>query len=194
MQANIWSKAGMPNSTFRPELRASYPVLLEMGTRANGAYDPLSPSKNPFPFPTIDELGGAGMYSTGEDYGKFLMALLSDGVLLKRESMEEFIKPHLTEASKEALRLQRMGQRVQVDVSSQIKVDHALGGIVLLEDLPGRRKAGSLHWDGMTNPCWVSRSLPLPLPLPSSPRSLGHNHTMQVFFHTLGYRTIRKRD
>lgn len=33
-------------------------------------------------------------------------------------------------------------------------LSHGIGGLVVLEDLPGKRRAGSMDWSGVTNPRW----------------------------------------
>lgn len=48
----------------------------------------------------------------------------------------------------------------------------AFGGMLNLEDIPGKRKAGSMMWSGVANSHWV-RSLTLePLMLPPLGQSL----------------------
>lgn len=156
MQENIWSVVGMPNTTFHPEHRQNFP-LLEMGFRLNNADKSLTYGQNPWPIPAKCDMGGAGIYSTAEDYAKMLATLLSnDGRLLKRETLEAFVRPQLSGDSLDSLNEMRRRGAIQIDIPQGIKVNHALGGLLVSEDIPGRRKSGSMCWDGMTNSNWVS--------------------------------------
>ncbi|KAJ5737234.1 uncharacterized protein N7483_002359 [Penicillium malachiteum] len=154
MQQNIWSKVGMSRTTFHPENRTEYPIL-EMGIRLHGPESPLTPGLNPWGNPAHDDLGGAGLYTTTEDYAKMLAALLlDDGPLLKRESLEELIRPNLSPESRESLRVHR-SNRYYVEIPNNYEVDHALGGLLAVEDIPERRRKGSISWDGRSSPSWM---------------------------------------
>lgn len=156
MLENIWQPIGMKNTTFHPENRKSFPIL-ELGLRANGEDEPLTATKSRYPMPAPHDMGGCGLYSTAEDYIKLLSALISDEcLLLSKKSFQEFIKPQLSDSSFKALKSARDRGLVQPDIPQNISVDHALGGLITIEDVPGRRKKGSMCWDGMTNPNWVS--------------------------------------
>lgn len=153
MQENIWSRVGMSNTTFRPECRDTYPML-EVGFRINGA---LVPGQSPFPRPARHDMGGGGIHSNAHDYALFLAALLADdSPLLKCSSIEEFLRPQLGQSSRQELAEKRELGLVQPDIPSSIRVDHCLGGLVNVDAIPGRRSAGSVCWDGMTNSHWVS--------------------------------------
>jgi CubicO group peptidase (beta-lactamase class C family) len=157
MEENIWSKIGMVNTTFHPEKRKAF-KMLSMGTRlSGGAENPLIPRESPWPVPAPNDMGGCGLYSTAEDYAKFLAALLSDdSPLLSQETLAELVKPQLSKSSIESLLNARELGLVQCDIPKSIRVDHALAGLIVKDDIPGRRRRGSVCWDGMTNPNWVS--------------------------------------
>lgn len=156
MQEHIWSRVGMSSTTFHPESQTSFP-LLDLGMRLNGPKEPLTPGQSPFPKPAGCEMGGAGIYSNAWDYAQMLAALLSDECpLLKPESIVEFSKPQLSEGSRVGLDQMRALDLVQTDIPRHVRVDHSLGGLVVLDDIPGRRNRESLCWDGMTNSNWVS--------------------------------------
>jgi len=36
------------------------------------------------------------------------------------------------------------------------KLNHGIGGVISLEDIPGKRNKGSLAWSGAANSRWVS--------------------------------------
>ncbi|KIW10470.1 hypothetical protein PV08_11434 [Exophiala spinifera] len=155
MQEHIWSRVGMSNTTFHPEHRPSFPML-DLGMRLSGPNEPLTPGQSPFPVPALCEMGGAGIYSNAWDYAQMLAALLADeSPLLKPESVEEFLKPQLSDSSRAELGQMRALDLVQVDIPRDVRVDHSLGGLLVLDDIPGRRNKGSVCWDGMTNSNWV---------------------------------------
>jgi CubicO group peptidase (beta-lactamase class C family) len=153
MQENIWSRVGMSNTTFRPERRDTYPML-EVGFRIG---DALVPGQSPFPRPARHDMGGGGIHSNAHDYVLFLAALMADdSPLLTRLSVEEFLRPQLGRSSRQELAEKRRLGLVQPDVPTSVRVDHCLGGLVNVDAISGRRSAGSVCWDGMTNSHWVS--------------------------------------
>lgn len=157
MKEHIWSRVGMTRTTFQPGSRTDYP-LLELGTRVHGPYEPLTPIELSWPRAPKDNLGGGGAFSCAADYAKLLASLVSnDGMLLKSESIDELVRPQLSDESREGLLRARDLGLVQTDIPAGHAVDHGLGGLLVLEDIPGRRKAMAINWDGMTNPQWVSR-------------------------------------
>ena len=159
MQDNIWSRLGMLNTTFHPEHRQSFPTL-DLGMRLNGPSEALTLGQNPWPIPARDEMGGAGVYSSVQDYAFMLSALLSDdSPLLKLESIEELLRPQLSESSKSGLADMRRLNLVQIDIPQDIRVDHSLSGLVVMDEIPDRRKKGTVCWDGATNSHWVTSTV-----------------------------------
>jgi CubicO group peptidase (beta-lactamase class C family) len=128
--------------------------MLEVGFRGDGT---LVPGQSPFPRPARHDMGGGGIHSDAHDYALFLAALLvDDSPLLKRSSIDEFLRPQLGQNSRHQLAEKRQLGLVQPDVPIAVRVDHCLGGLVNVDAIPGRRSAGSVCWDGMTNSHWVS--------------------------------------
>ncbi|KAK8062478.1 esterase [Apiospora hydei] len=39
-------------------------------------------------------------------------------------------------------------------LDGSVRLDHGLGGVINLDDLPGKRRAGSMTWSGMSNGRW----------------------------------------
>jgi CubicO group peptidase (beta-lactamase class C family) len=156
MQENIWTPLGMNNTTFHPEKRQSFPMMA-IGKRENGIGSKLVPAEPIYPVPAQNEAGGAGVFTTAEDYVKMVAALLrDDGKLLQKASIEELVKPQLTEASKRGLKALRDDDQILREVPMEVQVDHALGGLYFVDDVPGGRPKTSIAWDGLTNPSWVS--------------------------------------
>lgn len=150
----IWTPLGMKNTTFHPEKHESY-LLLDMGTRENGPGSKLIADSHYYPIPAINEAGGGGLFSNAEDYANFLAALLSDdGKLLEGKTIEELVKPQLSEGGKAALEEAR-GVWLMPEIPKEVTVDHALGGLVTTSDFPGGRPTGAMAWDGLSNPNWL---------------------------------------
>src|SRR5262245_30370089 len=82
MQKNIWSPIGATSTTFHPETQSNTSVpIFEMGNRlrAGEGARSVGPGQVSLQYPLGDDLGGIGLYSTPEDYAKFLAALISGG-------------------------------------------------------------------------------------------------------------------
>ncbi|KAH8655893.1 beta-lactamase/transpeptidase-like protein [Xylariales sp. PMI_506] len=155
MQENIWSVLGMENTTFHPDRRPEFPML-DMGTREDGKGSKLVPRELVYPIPAHNESGGAGIFTTVEDYAKMLAALLrDDGKLLQKESIDELVKPQLGEASRVGLKALRDQDKVLREVPKEVEVDHALGGLYFVDNVPGGRPRTSIAWDGLSHPSWI---------------------------------------
>jgi CubicO group peptidase (beta-lactamase class C family) len=155
LEEHVWIPLKMTGTTFHPEQRGEY-QLLEMGQRKDGRGSRLvaNPGQH-YPVPALNEAGGAGLFSNAEDYSKLLAALLrDDGVLLKKEIIEELMKPQLNDAGKGALKREREKWVLQ-EIPREVPVDYALGGLVTTGDVPGGRPKGAVAWDGFSNSNWV---------------------------------------
>jgi CubicO group peptidase (beta-lactamase class C family) len=155
MQEYIWMPLGMKNTTFHPERREVFPMLA-MGTRRT-PNAPLVPGELIYPIPAQNEAGGAGIFSNCEDYAKLLAALLRDDCpILKKESIEELVKPQLSHQSQKGLERMRTLGVVLPEIPNNIRTDYALAGLYLEDPIPGGRSKGTVTWDGMCSPNWVS--------------------------------------
>ena len=149
----------MKNTTFFPDARLdSLPPQMELGVKPEGpkgkmvkGHETMFTSR-----PSADCLGGIGLYSTCEDYGLFLKAIVSGGApLLKRESLDKLFTG--TVANRQDLQAQVQGilrPFMCAELLPDTEVDYSLGGLVNLTAVPGRRAEGSVKWSGMTNPMW----------------------------------------
>ena len=151
MQRNLWSKLGMTDTTFRPELRPDFPARrMEMAWRDRPT-GVLSPGKIPLGNPAKDCCGGVGLYSTPEDCAKILKLVVSGGgSILKRSSVDEIMKPQL-EDNKYFLEVingpsrRHLGQTWPEGATATF----GLSSSINLEDFPGRRSKNSANWSGM---------------------------------------------
>lgn len=170
-QQNIWNPLQMRDSTFRlherPDLKER---MMDMTTR-EGLIHPvfgttLSPDGNIIHgsegnkhVKVTDDFGGAGVYCSALDYATLLRSLcLNDEKLLRSESVDMMFTPQLA-----------LGSRARLATLSGIRevnsgfgglphpnepMDFGLGGMMPMEDVPRRRKRGSLFWGGLPNLFW----------------------------------------
>jgi hypothetical protein len=106
-----------------------------------------------------DDSGGAGGYGSVVDYQKILHSITAgDGKLLGPEMQEELFRPQLSESARTSfMQIKTLKEVVDIQTSGVpmgTQTDHALGGAVILEDLEGRRRKGTLCWGGLPNLYW----------------------------------------
>ncbi|TPX09756.1 uncharacterized protein E0L32_009095 [Thyridium curvatum] len=170
-QQNIWEPLGAKNTTFFPAKRGLTPDDIHESAHRdpNKGDNPqnLEPGQSPWKFDPRDALGGAGLFSTANDYSKLLAALLSGGgPLLSTKSVDELFRPQIGAESMAALReilvvgtgpdesqsfLWRQSPQQWKDV---MEVGHCLCGVVNSEDVEGRRRQNTVSWDGLPNLFW----------------------------------------
>lgn len=155
MKETLFEPLGMDSSTFWPE------ELPHVADRTGGFMirtpeGALVSGPSPFPKEHDLESGGAGGYSTASDYAKVLMAILQGGILSK-DSLVDLVKPQLTELQQKAIKDAALGfwDAFCPEYTKDTKLSYALGGMVNLTDLPGKRRAGSVQWSGYFNSHWV---------------------------------------
>jgi CubicO group peptidase (beta-lactamase class C family) len=157
MEEHIFNPLGMSSTTFRMPKR---PDLAErrapIGHRAELG-GPLGAGPTPIPDSPSMPSGGAGLYSTADDYSKALVALLAGGDgLLKPESVRELRDPQLPD--NKYLMAEFHGpwhDAICPEYPRGTPASYGLGGALNLEDLPHKRRKGSLMWSGMANTHWV---------------------------------------
>lgn len=102
------------------------------------------------------------MFSSASDYVKVLVSLLkNDGKLLKPESVKQMFEPQLPDAKyiHEVLADPEVNRGMTLGSEMGKQWNWGLGGILAMEDTPGRRSKGTLTWSGMPNLAWVSLAL-----------------------------------
>lgn len=130
-----------------------------------GIVGDLREGREVFPLEPEVESGGAGLYGSAEDFAEVVRALLrglageeGEGLLLGKEMVEEMFTPQLDETQRKWLKgiLLRFG--AAPEFPEDMPVDHGIGGVMNMEDIPGKRRKGSMKWTGMANSHWVSPS------------------------------------
>jgi CubicO group peptidase (beta-lactamase class C family) len=160
MKRNIFEPLGMDSTTFfvktRPDLEARKAEV----SITEGPNNPLAAMTPPGFGPAEIAVGGSGLFSTAGDYGKLLGALVSeDPRILSPEALRTMYSPQLDnpapfQAFAELPVLSPIPDAVGADYPRPIQTNHALCGGLNMEDIPKRRKKGSVTWRGMTNGYW----------------------------------------
>ncbi|KAF7533758.1 hypothetical protein G7Z17_g13464 [Cylindrodendrum hubeiense] len=155
MQEHIFDPLDIKDTGFWPEKLPQTADRTVACTYRNG--DKLKPGPLPVPKEHEIESGGAGLFSTARDYGLFMRGLLQ-GKLVSETTMQTMFTPQLTDAQSAML------ETIAYDYGSQdalapefprgLKLNHGLGGVMNLDDVPGKRRKGSLMWSGMCNSRW----------------------------------------
>ena len=161
MKTHIWAPLGIKDMTFhlekREDLRAR---LVDPCVRDAATGKAVHKPTKVWDDPLDDAMGGGGVYSSMPDFFKILLSLLNDdGRLLKSETVQLIVSPQLNDECRASL----MRQFEDPEFNNQlgalplgIKKDWAFGGSLLMEDIKGGRRSGTVAWLGVPNVSWVS--------------------------------------
>ncbi|WYZ42605.1 hypothetical protein EsH8_VI_000304 [Colletotrichum jinshuiense] len=153
MSANVFEPLGMRDTGFRPEKmpHVANPTAAWAYRREDGS---LGPGPRPIPELQLLESGGAGLWTTAQDYGKFLYALLISKIV-EKETLDKMFRPQLNHAQ-EAMLMQALRDKpaIAVEFSPDIDFNYGLSGCINMKDVPGKRKKGSMMWSGLCNGHW----------------------------------------
>lgn len=162
MKSHIWGPLGMNSTAFRlPEAQPAIDPVMDMVVRSPTGE--LIPSPESGPVEPTDDMGGSGSYSCASDYIKVLISILkNDGKLLKPETVDIMFKPHLEDRKylRAILSIPEFYSGFASGVPPGQEFDHGLGGVVAMEETPGRRSKGTLTWGGLPNLFWVCYPIP----------------------------------
>lgn len=157
MEVNIFKPLGMKDATFRPLQRKDIlDRLCPTVKRADEGLKVDDPRTYPIIEP-VDDTGGGGLYTTAVDYVKVLESLLyDDGKLLDSATLDELFTPQLPDNEALRTRLNQTGPGNVLNNFGQktVKLNHALGGLVLMEGVPGNAGTGMMCWDGLPACFW----------------------------------------
>jgi CubicO group peptidase (beta-lactamase class C family) len=158
---DIFGPLGMEDSTFLPnDARRERLMVVHSRTPDGGLVEA------PFPVPDEPEFfsGGGGAASTAGDYLRFMRALLRGGELdgervLREETVELMFSDHL-----DGIPLPDVMRSAVPELSNDVPANpfrdsFGLGLHIVLEDMPGMRRAGTGDWAGLFN-CyyWIDRA------------------------------------
>jgi CubicO group peptidase (beta-lactamase class C family) len=174
MQSHIWGPLGCSRSTFFPDRKGLEDEMADMNTwefDIEGRPHAVKRSADRYNYKQSDDaLGGAGIFTTAEEFRVFLRAILqADPRLMQPTSYEPLFQEHMGEASRQSMeRLLNENDWWEEELGGNIERGTrrawGMGGVVLGEDVSGWMQQGSVTWKGMSNLVWVSvPSYPLPL-------------------------------
>jgi methyl acetate hydrolase len=161
MRENILDPLGMDSTGFKitPGMRERLAKVHQR--RADGSFQPLDmevPQEPEF------EVGGGGLYSTAEDYAKFVRVFLNDGSgnghrILEPRTVDLMSRNALGEIQVTMLRSALPDLTDDVEFFPGIPKGWGLSFMINRETAPTGRSAGSLAWGGLTNTYyWIDRS------------------------------------
>jgi CubicO group peptidase (beta-lactamase class C family) len=160
MSENLFKPLGMADTTFRRQtISERLQGRIVQCSYRNAEDGTLVVGPLPVPEDPPVESGGAGLHSTAQDYAKFLQALLAAGAgketVLCKETIDEMFRPQINDAQYQMLKI--MADRF-LPIPPGTPLNHGISGVINMEDLPGKRRKGSLMWGGMSNCVWVSNN------------------------------------
>ncbi|KAL4804624.1 hypothetical protein BDV18DRAFT_165984 [Aspergillus unguis] len=156
LQENIFTPLGMHSTTFHPEnnpdiLRRLVPTYERTDDQG------LIPCKSLSRIPALHDCGGHGLYSTPHDWTLFLRMILANGApLLTKSSIDTIFTPQTTNVPELQTLLSGplRASLLSTAAMEASNIQIALGGPVYMDDIPGKRSAGSLQWAGRPNLFW----------------------------------------
>lgn len=162
LRTHICEPLGMLDTTFDPSEAQRDRLMAIHDARAGRQ---LSLSSIALPQEQEIWSGGGGLYSTAGDYLRFMRALLRGGELdgeriLRPETVELAFTDHLQGAPLPADGSHSAVPELTNDVPAlPFEQGFGLGFSLMLEDIPGMRRAGTGNWAGLCNSYfWIDRA------------------------------------
>lgn len=109
--------------------------------------------------PVEDQYGGGGLYASAPGYLKLLRSLcFSDGRIIQPATAEVLFSPQLSEEGhgklNHTLQDPRFRRSLGTGNAQGVEADAAFGGLLAVQDIPGRRRKGSMSGGGLPNLKW----------------------------------------
>jgi methyl acetate hydrolase len=162
LRTHICQPLGMLDTTFDPSDVQRERLMAIHDARPD---QPLRLSSVALPEEQDIWSGGGGLYSTAGDYMRFMRALLRGGELdgeriLRPESVELAFTDHLQGAPLPPDGSHSAVPELTKDVPAlPFRQGFGLGFNLMLEDVPGMRRAGTGNWAGLCNSYfWIDRT------------------------------------
>jgi methyl acetate hydrolase len=144
------------NDTSYNVPEAKGPRLVAQQQRAGERMDGAIELQKPQPGLTIAApVGGGGLASTADDYGRFMRMLLNGGALdgvrvLKPETVALMGQNHIGAISVPALK-SALPRSADFTFIADGRDKWGLGFLITTDQVPGKRSPGSLSWGGINN-------------------------------------------
>ncbi|HXI07554.1 MAG TPA: serine hydrolase domain-containing protein [Bradyrhizobium sp.] len=144
------------NDTFYNVPEVKGPRMVAQQQRAGERMDGAIVLQQPQPGLTIAApVGGGGLASTAEDYGRFMRMFLNGGELegariLKAETVALMGQNHIGAVSVPALK-SALPRSADLTFIADGRDKWGLGFLITVDQVPGKRSPGSLSWGGINN-------------------------------------------
>jgi CubicO group peptidase (beta-lactamase class C family) len=152
---HIFAPLKMDDTSYNvPEAKG--PRLVAQQQRAGAAMDGAVELQKPQLGLTIAApIGGGGLASTADDYGRFVRMLLNGGTLdgarvLKAETVALMGQNHIGAVSVPALK-SALPRSADFTFIADGRDKWGLGFLITVDQVPGKRSPGSLSWGGINN-------------------------------------------
>lgn len=162
MQAHVIKPLGMASTGFllRDDIRARLSGVHERdGAGYIKAVDfPLPDHQEPEDF-----TGGGGLYGSAPDYARFMRMILNKGELdgvrvLAPETVDLMSQNHIGDLEVGPLPAALPANSYPVDLYPGIEKRWGLSFLIVMDDVPEGRRAGTLSWAGLRNTYfWIDR-------------------------------------
>jgi CubicO group peptidase (beta-lactamase class C family) len=158
MQEHVFAPLGVESTTFWPEQIADSEqrtLAFAFATEESNGDTLLSAGPSPLPTRHLMESGGAGLFTTPADYGRLLHGVLTHR-LLSPATADLAFALQLGDAPRAMMQEMVDGGHDSFvpELPRGALVDHSLVGLVNVDDVEGKRRAGSVMWSGMSNGRW----------------------------------------
>ncbi|RDA89056.1 hypothetical protein CP532_2215 [Ophiocordyceps camponoti-leonardi (nom. inval.)] len=176
MQSHVFRPLGMNDTGFWPEKLPQTASRTVAWTHRTTSHT-LEPAEKLTPVEYEMENGGSGLWSTAEDYARFLRGLLQ-GKVVTGDALRLIFSPQLNEVQKKALNHTLNQPDQHRDLAPEfpfgLELDHSVAGVINLQHVPGKRRRGSLMWLGMlSSHWWIDRETGIAAVLIVNVRDLG---------------------
>lgn len=153
MQKHVLEPLGMKSTGYRlkPDVRVRLSGVHQR--HADGRLEAVTfePPQRPEEF-----LGGGGLHGTAGDYIRFIRMMLNGGALdgariLKPETVALMGQNHIGDIQAGILKTSKPAMSFDADFFPGMAQRWGLTFLINMQDVPGRRRAGSLCWAGLRN-------------------------------------------
>jgi CubicO group peptidase (beta-lactamase class C family) len=146
---HILTPLGMADTTFFPPPERAARQASVHQKLAEGGFAAI-----PFAMPPTRHfmMGGGGLYSTAEDYARFLGAILRGGApLLGPETFARMMANQVGDIDAGALHSVQPALLNDFAPLAGLRPRHGLAGLINLDAVPAGRSSGALAWAGLAN-------------------------------------------
>jgi methyl acetate hydrolase len=153
LREHVFDPLRMPDTGFNvPE--ADWPRTVVAARRHSDGNLVRGARQDPSPVTTFG--GGGGLWSTADDYGRFMRMWLNNGELdgqrvLSAETVATMAANHVGPLAAGTIVTALPDQSNDFTPTADGRGRFGLGFLINLDDQPGRRAAGSLAWAGLYN-------------------------------------------